>query len=101
MAEQDARLKLSVAMAVIRNKPGGMTGQEYARQLADRIKARQLQWKRRCQDAESEILNLKQQLVLQKQIVGSSSELSSTQKSEGRFTNITDPFPLSATLKIM
>jgi len=38
-------LKLAVAVAVIRSRPGGMTGQQYAEQLCARYQQTQLNWK--------------------------------------------------------
>jgi len=87
MADQtDAtKIKLSVAMAVLRNKPSGITGPEYAQRLADRIKARELQWRKRCHTAETEVLHLKQQLTLKKHwpVIGNQQDLSDTQKTDG------------------
>lgn len=83
-------MKMSIAIAIIRNKPSDMTGQEYAKLLANRIKTRQLQWKQRCQDVKAEVLHLKQQIVLHKHITGDASQqdLSSTQKSDGKFISL-------------
>jgi len=48
-------LKLAVAVAVIRSRPAGMTGQQYAEQLCARYQRTQLNWKQEAQ-------RLKQQL---------------------------------------
>jgi len=59
-------LKLAVAVAVIRSRPGGMTGQQYAEQLCARYQQTQLSWK---QEAD----RLKQQLSVvlqQKSLLG-------------------------------
>lgn len=58
------RMKLGVALAVLKSKPANIGGEEYAAQLAARFKASQLHWKERYEKAEAEILHLKQQLVL-------------------------------------
>jgi len=57
-------LKLAVAVAIIRSRPGSMTGQQYAEQLCARYQQTQLSWK---QEAD----RLKQQLnvVLQQKSV--------------------------------
>lgn len=57
-------LKLAVAVAVIRSRPDGMTGQQYAEQLCARYQQTQLGWKH-------EADRLKQQLnvVLQQNSV--------------------------------
>ena len=39
-------LKLAVAVAIIRSRPGGMTGQQYAEQLCARYQQAQLGWQR-------------------------------------------------------
>ena len=59
-------LKLAVAVAVIRSRPVGMTGQRYAEQLCARYQQAQLGWK---QEAD----RLKQQLnviLQQKPLLG-------------------------------
>ena len=59
-------LKLAVAVAVIRSRPGGMTGQQYAQQLCARYQQTQLGWKH-------EAHRLKQQLSVvlqQKPLLG-------------------------------
>ena len=57
-------LKLAVAVAVIRSRPAGMTGRQYAEQLCARYQQTQLSWKQ-------EARRLKQQLnvVLQQNSV--------------------------------
>ena len=59
-------LKLAVAVAVIRSRPGGMTGQQYAEQLCARYQQSQQRWKQ-------EAHRLKQQLdvvLQQKSVLG-------------------------------
>lgn len=38
-------LKLSIAVAIIRSRPSGLTGQQYAQQLCARYQQTQLGWK--------------------------------------------------------
>jgi len=59
-------LKLAVAVAIIRSRPGGMTGQQYAQQLCARYQQAQLSWKQ-------EACRLRQQLnvvLQQKSVLG-------------------------------
>ena len=64
-------VKLAVAVAVIRSRPDGMTGQQYAQQLCARYQQTQLGWKQ-------EAHRLKQQLnvaLQQKPVLGLSLDL--------------------------
>ena len=66
MTEYIKYLKLAVAVAIIRSRPGGMTGQQYAEQLCARYQQTQLGWRQ-------EAHRLKQQLSVvlqQKPLLG-------------------------------
>ena len=50
-------------MAVIRSRPAGLTGRQYAEQLFSRSQHLQLHWKNRSVELQQEVLHLKQQLI--------------------------------------
>ncbi|KAL4233533.1 Meiosis-specific protein mei4 [Mactra antiquata] len=56
------RAKVAVAIALLRSKPIGISGEEYTRQLAEKYISTDLNWKHQYEQAESEILHLKQKL---------------------------------------
>lgn len=58
-------MKIAIAVGCLRSKPAGISGRDYAQHLCDRFQHGQLEWKKRYEIAEAEILHLKQQLVLQ------------------------------------
>ena len=59
------RLKIAVAIAILREKPEGVSGEEYTRTLADAVQSSQVQWQRKYRQAEAQILHLHQQLIMQ------------------------------------
>lgn len=60
-------VKVALSVAVIRSKPSGMTGRQYAEQLFLQSHRLQQHWRTRSAELEREVLQLKQQLV-QKQV---------------------------------
>jgi len=56
-------VKVALAVAVIRSRPLGMTGREYAEQLFLQSQRRQLFWRTRGERLKEEVLQLKQQLI--------------------------------------
>ena len=62
------KMKLAVAMGCLKNKPAGMSGRDYAQQLCNKFQGSQLEWKRKYEGAETEILHLKQQLALRQSV---------------------------------
>ncbi|XP_033123966.1 meiosis-specific protein MEI4-like [Anneissia japonica] len=57
------RVKCAVAIAVIRNKPEDMSGEQYAKKLRETLQKREEDWKREAKRLEVELLTAKQELV--------------------------------------
>ncbi|XP_068610242.1 meiosis-specific protein MEI4-like [Brachionichthys hirsutus] len=59
-------MKISVAQAVvlIRNKPSGLSGAEYARVLARKLRSQDEGWRKRSQELEQEVLMLRQEALI-------------------------------------
>ncbi|XP_045196460.2 meiosis-specific protein MEI4-like [Mercenaria mercenaria] len=60
-------MKVAVALAVLRNKPPGVSGRRYAEVLCEKFRASQLHWKQQYERAGAEILHLKQELLMRTQ----------------------------------
>lgn len=58
-------MKMAIAMACIRSKPEGLTAKEYTEQLCQNYLQKQQECQDKLKSAENEILQLRQQLVLQ------------------------------------
>ena len=56
-------MKVALSVAVIRSKPSGLTGRQYAEQLFSRSQHLQLHWRNRSVELQQEVLHLKQQLI--------------------------------------
>lgn len=56
---------MAIAMACIRSKPEGLTAKEYTEQLCQNYLQKQQECQDKLKSAENEILQLRQQLVLQ------------------------------------
>ncbi|XP_030850982.1 meiosis-specific protein MEI4-like [Strongylocentrotus purpuratus] len=60
------RLKVAAATAIIKQKPATMSGKDYAKQLAERLKKKEDSWKAKANNLEMELLKTKQELLLAK-----------------------------------
>uniref|UniRef100_A0A8C5R7V0 Meiotic double-stranded break formation protein 4 n=1 Tax=Leptobrachium leishanense TaxID=445787 RepID=A0A8C5R7V0_9ANUR len=58
--------KLALAVAIVRSKPEGKTSQEYTMHLANLVSAQDSTWKTKVEALESEVLHLRQQILLSK-----------------------------------
>ncbi|XP_035663678.1 meiosis-specific protein MEI4-like [Branchiostoma floridae] len=56
-------VKLAAAMAILRTKPAGMTGQQYTQYLQLRYQANQGDWKKRAESLQSRLLQTRQELL--------------------------------------
>ena len=56
-------VKIATAVAIIRGKPPGKSGELYARELCSQAQRSQLYWKQRSRQLEEEVLLLKQELL--------------------------------------
>ena len=53
-----------MAIGCLKSKSAGTSGREYAKQLCNKFQQSQLEWRKKYEGAETEILHLKQQLAL-------------------------------------
>ncbi|XP_070782387.1 meiosis-specific protein MEI4 [Enoplosus armatus] len=58
------KAKVALAVAMIKNKPSGMSGREYAEALSCRLKNQDEGWKRKAQELQQEVLRLRQELLI-------------------------------------
>ncbi|XP_044026078.1 meiosis-specific protein MEI4 isoform X1 [Siniperca chuatsi] len=58
------KAKVALAVAVIKNKPSGMSGREYAEALACKLKNEDEGWKKKSQELQQEVLRLRQELLI-------------------------------------
>eukprot|EP00058_Branchiostoma_floridae_P013578 XP_002599066.1 hypothetical protein BRAFLDRAFT_81728 [Branchiostoma floridae] len=56
-------IKLAAAVAILRTKPAGMTGQQYTQYLQLKYQANQGDWKKRAESLQSHLLQIKQELL--------------------------------------
>lgn len=58
------KAKVALAVAIIKNKPSGASGREYAEALACKLKSRDESWKEKAQELQEEVLRLRQELLI-------------------------------------
>ncbi|XP_030627987.1 meiosis-specific protein MEI4 [Chanos chanos] len=58
--------KLTVAVAIIKNKPPGWTGRQHSEYLVSKLHSQDQAWKTKAQGLEEEVLRLRQELLLTK-----------------------------------
>uniref|UniRef100_A0A3P8TVJ7 Meiosis-specific, MEI4 homolog (S. cerevisiae) n=1 Tax=Amphiprion percula TaxID=161767 RepID=A0A3P8TVJ7_AMPPE len=60
------KAKVALAVAVIKNKPPGMSGRAYAEALACKLKSQDESWKKKAQRLQQEVLRLRQEMLITK-----------------------------------
>lgn len=60
------KIQVALAVAIIKTKPQGLSGREYSEMLASNLKKNYENWQQKAKDLETEVLRLKQELLLQK-----------------------------------
>lgn len=60
------RVKLGVALAVIKSKPAGRSSRQHAEYLASKLKQQEENWKSKAEELKEEVLSLKQELLVTK-----------------------------------
>ncbi|XP_041461222.1 meiosis-specific protein MEI4-like [Lytechinus variegatus] len=60
------RLKVAAATAIVKQKPPSMSGKDYAKQLAERLRRKEDSWKTKTKNLEMELLKTQQELLLAK-----------------------------------
>ncbi len=58
------KARVALAVAIIKNKPSGLTGRQYAEALACKLKKQDEGWKRRSRELQQEVLRLRQELLI-------------------------------------
>ncbi|XP_008284578.1 meiosis-specific protein MEI4 [Stegastes partitus] len=58
------KAKVALAVAVIKNKPPGMSGRAYAEALACKLKSQDESWKEKAQGLQQEVLRLRQEMLI-------------------------------------
>ncbi|XP_059212994.1 meiosis-specific protein MEI4 isoform X2 [Centropristis striata] len=58
------KARAALAVAIIKNKPSGVSGREYAEASACRLKSQDESWKDKAQGLERELLRLRQELLI-------------------------------------
>ncbi|XP_054474957.1 meiosis-specific protein MEI4 [Anoplopoma fimbria] len=58
------KAKVALAVAIIKSRPSGMSGREYAEDLARRFKSRDGSWEERARGLQLEVLRLRQELLI-------------------------------------
>ncbi|XP_042359792.1 meiosis-specific protein MEI4 [Plectropomus leopardus] len=58
------KAKVALAVAIIKNKPSGMSGREYLEALACKLKSQDESWKEKAQGLQQEVLRLRQELLI-------------------------------------
>ncbi|KAF3703218.1 Meiosis-specific protein MEI4 [Channa argus] len=58
------KVKVALAVAIIKSKPQGMSGRQYAEALACKLKSQDESWKKKAQDLQQEVLRLRQEVLL-------------------------------------
>ncbi|KAG5277445.1 hypothetical protein AALO_G00117680 [Alosa alosa] len=61
--------KLAVAVAIIKARPSGKSGRQYAEQLACRFNHLEQSWKMKAEGLQEEVLQLRQELLLSKMLL--------------------------------
>ncbi|XP_076613017.1 meiosis-specific protein MEI4 [Chaetodon auriga] len=58
------KAKVGLAVAIIKSKPSGVSGREYAEALARKLKNQDEGWKKKGQELQQEVLRLRQELLI-------------------------------------
>lgn len=74
------KAKVALAVAIIKSRPSGMSGREYAQALACKLRSLDESWKKKAQELQQEVLRLRQQLLMSR---ATSDTKSSTEAAGG------------------
>lgn len=58
------KAKVALAVAIIKSKPQGMSGREYAEALAGKLRSQDESWKKKAQGLQQEVLRLRQEMLI-------------------------------------
>lgn len=93
--------KVAVAVALIRNRPPGMSGRQYAEALGCRLRSQDEGWKKKAEELQREVLRLRQEALIatatcasksSTQVAGRPSSRVSSLKSEWLISIINKEF---------
>lgn len=68
------KAKVALAAAVIRTRPSGLSGREYAEALACKLKSRDEGWRRKAQELQQEVLRLRQEVLMSRATLNAAGE---------------------------
>lgn len=74
------KAKVALAVAIIKSKPQGMSGREYAEALACKLRSQDESWKEKAQRLQQELLRLRQEVL----IARVTSDMKSSTETTGR-----------------
>ncbi|KAM4521755.1 meiosis-specific protein MEI4 [Odontesthes bonariensis] len=60
------KVKVSLAVAIIKNRPSGMSGREYAEALASKLRREDAGWKEKALGLQQEVLRLRREMLITK-----------------------------------
>ena len=58
------KARVALAVAIIKSKPPGLSGRQYAEALACKMKSRDESWKKKAQELQQEVLRLRQEMLI-------------------------------------
>ncbi|XP_060908708.1 meiosis-specific protein MEI4-like [Labrus mixtus] len=58
------KARVALAVAIIRNRPPGMSGREHAEALGCKLRTRDESWKKKAQELQQEVLSLRQESLI-------------------------------------
>ncbi|XP_070705947.1 meiosis-specific protein MEI4 [Pempheris klunzingeri] len=67
------KARVALAVAIIKNKPPGMSGRQYAESLACTLRRQDESWRRKAEEWQQEVLRLRQELLLSRATSSSKS----------------------------
>lgn len=83
------KAKVALAVAIIKSKPQGMSGREYAEALGCKLRSQDESWKEKAQGLQQEVLRLRQEML----ITRVTSNMKSSSDTTGR------PFSMCVVIK--
>jgi len=79
------KVKVSLAVAIIKDKPRGMSGREYAEALASKLRREDAGWKEKALGLQQEVLRLRREMLITKVTSKSCTEAAASGESVCRF----------------
>ncbi|XP_070844095.1 meiosis-specific protein MEI4 [Chaetodon trifascialis] len=86
------KAKVALAVAIIKSKPPGVSGREYAEALACKLKDQDEGWKKKGQELQQEVLRLRQELLISRATCSSRSSAEAADHHEAVDSSSQDLF---------